>query len=353
MPTNYLYAKPGSPSPSGILREHEEWGLKTIDLVHPPRRFWGDQDGLDVLVEEGVDLRRVQALPSPAQLLQSLPENDNWQSHSRRSLTRLHAHYLICEDPQRRMDAREVETLSHQVSLVRHILQTESLKRVLIADEVGLGKTVEVGLLLKELLAQRPGLRVLYLAPARLVSNVRREFDRMRLPFRQWTSQGSDAQLTDPKIIASINRAVHENHFGKLLTAPPWDVLVVDECHHLSAWSDNGGDMSEAYRLVRELIARQPKDARLILMSGTPHQGHGVRFENLLRFLRTPKESDLEIAGRVIYRTKDDIHDWDGNPVFPPRQVNEPLVIDLGAGHKDWIQQIHDFYRPPEQRSNG
>lgn len=347
MTTNYLYTKPGSPYPSGILREHEEWGLKTIDLVHPPRRFWSDQESLNVLVEEGIDLRRVQPLPSPAQLLQALPDNDNWQAHSRRSLARLHAHYLICEDPQRRMDVREVETLSHQVSLVRHILQGENLKRVLIADEVGLGKTVEVGLLLKELLAQRPGLRVLYLAPARLVSNVRREFDRMQLPFRQWTSQEGDARLTDPRLIASIHRAVHGANFKKLLDTPPWDVLIVDECHHLSAWSADGSDPSEAYRLVRELIARQPQDARVILMSGTPHQGHETRFENLLRFLREPQEGDGQIAGRVIYRTKDDIQDWDGNPVFPPRQVNEPLVIDLGPEHRAWIQHIHDFYRPP------
>lgn len=347
MPTNYLYVKPGSPYSSGILREHEEWGLKTIDLVHPPRRFWSDQESQDVLVEEGIDLRRVQALPTPAQLLQALPANDNWQSHSRRSLARLRAHYLICEDPQRRMDVREVETLSHQVSLVRHILQSESLKRVLIADEVGLGKTVEVGLVLKELLAQRPGLRVLYLAPARLVSNVRREFDRMRLPFRQWTTQDGDARLSDPKLIASLHRAVHGNNFNKLLETPPWDVLIVDECHHLSAWSADGSDPSEAYRLVRELVARQPQDARIILMSGTPHQGHSTRFENLLRFLREPQEADGQIAGRVIYRTKDDIQDWEGNPVFPPRQVNEPLVIDLGPEHREWIQHIHDFYRPP------
>lgn len=347
MSTNYLYTKPGSPSPLAFLRELDEWGLKSVDLVHPPRRFWSDQESQDILVEEGVDLRRVQPLATPAQLLRALPENDNWQSHSRRSLARLHAHYLICEDPQRRMEVREVDTLSHQVSLVRHILQNSNLKRVLIADEVGLGKTVEVGLLLKELLAQRPGLRVLYLAPARLVSNVRREFDRMSLSFRQWTTQDGDARLTDPKLIASLHRAVHGNNFNKLLETPPWDVLIVDECHHLSAWSADGGDPSEAYRLVRELIARQPQEARVILMSGTPHQGHATRFENLLRFLRGPQEKDVQIAGRVIYRTKDDIHDWENNPVFPPRQVNEPLVIDLGQKHKEWIQHIHDFYRPP------
>jgi superfamily II DNA or RNA helicase len=347
MPTNYLYTKPGNAYPSGILREREEWGLKTVDLVHPPRRFWSDQNSLDALVEEGVDARRAQPLPSPARLLHAPPDNDNWQSHSRRSLARLRAHYLICEDPQRRMDSREVDTLSHQVSLVRHILQSERLKRVLIADEVGLGKTVEVGLLLKDLLAQRPGLRVLYLAPARLVSNVRREFDRLQLPFRQWTAQNGDARLTDPRVIASLHRAVHGPNFNKLLETQPWDILIVDECHHLSAWSADGGDPSEAYRLVRELVARQPQEARVILMSGTPHQGHSTRFDNLLRLLRERHESDGQLAGRVIYRTKDDIQDWEGNPVFPPRQVNEPLVIDLGPEHREWIQHIHDFYRPP------
>ena len=69
-----------------------------------------------------------------------------------------------------------MNTLAHQVSLVRHVLDTPALKRVLIADEVGLGKTVEVGLLIQELLAANPRLRVLYLAPARLVRNVRKEF---------------------------------------------------------------------------------------------------------------------------------------------------------------------------------
>ena len=334
--------------PLVILRQHDEWGLKTVDLVHPPRRFWSDQAHANSVVEEGVDLRRVQRLASPAELLASLPLGENWLSHTRRSVARLHAFHLICGDPQRRMDVREVETLSHQVSLVRHVLEHENLKRVLIADEVGLGKTVEVGLILQELLTQRPGLRVLYLAPARLVSNVRREFDRLNLSFRQWTAIEADARLSDTRIIASIHKAVNGANFDKLVSTPAWDVLIIDECHHLSAWSPDGQDPSEAYRLVREIVARQSEDARVIMMSGTPHQGHGVRFENLLRFLRGANERPSQLAGRVIYRTKDDIHDWDGNPVFPNRQVNEPLMVDLGPLHRQWLKNIHDFYQPPK-----
>ncbi len=341
-----LFSTPGNANLYSLLREYPEWGLNSVDIVAPPRRFWGDQEQQNVLVEEGLDLRRLQSIPVPAQLLTALPEGESWQSMSRRSVARLHAYFLALEDPQRRLDTREVETLAHQVSLVRHILETEKLKRVLIADEVGLGKTIEAGLLLKELLTQRPTLRVLYLAPARLVSNVRREFDRLKLPFRQWTPFDGDAQLSDPKIVASIHRAVFGNNFDKVTGTQSWDVLIVDECHHISAWSPDGADSGQAYKLVEQLIQKQQADGRVILMSGTPHQGHATRFENLLRLLKAPDERIEDLAGRVIYRTKDDIRDWEGNPVFPNRQVNEPLIVDLGQAHRQWLKNIFDFYRP-------
>jgi superfamily II DNA or RNA helicase len=233
------------------------------------------------------------------------------------------------------------------VSLVRHILDVPSLSRVLIADEVGLGKTVEVGLLLQELFRERPGLRVLYLAPARLVSNVGREFDRLGLGFRLWKSVGADAKLdTDSRIIASIHRAVHGEHFERIVGTAPWDVLIVDECHHLSDWAPGGGDPVQKFRLVRQLVARQPRDARLILLSGTPHQGHRDRFKNLLDLLRAGDEPDGALEGRVIYRTKEDIQDWDGAPLFPSRQVNEPLIVDLGPEYTDWLHSIHEYFTP-------
>lgn len=347
MPVGYVLIKDDAKYNYALLRQYSDWGLEAVDLAAPPRRFWADSETADAPVEVGVEAGSVKTVPTPAELLSALPSGDNWQSHGRRSLARLQAYFLIAEDPQRRMDAREVDTLSHQVSLVRHILQNENLRRVLIADEVGLGKTIEAGLILREILQQRPEARVLYLAPARLVSNVRTEFERLKLSFRQWSSQDGDARLSDPKIIASIHRAVHGENFGRMIATTPWDVIIVDECHHLSAWEEDGGKPSEAYRLVTELIDRQGPEARVILMSGTPHQGHETRFENLLNLLRAPGEQKADLAGRVIYRTKDDIKDWDGNPVFPNRIVNEPLRIDLGDAHREWMRNIHDFYRPP------
>src|SRR5262245_36575223 len=138
MTSNLIFARDDAPFPSALLYEHpDDWGLRTLDIVNPPRRFWADQSFLIPAVEPKIDANRLQRLATPAELLVSLPPDDNWAAHSRRSIARLQAHFLILEDPQRRMDAREVETLAHQVSLVRHVLEEEHLRKVLIADEVG------------------------------------------------------------------------------------------------------------------------------------------------------------------------------------------------------------------------
>ena len=349
MPQTYLFLKPDATYPSTLLREENEFGFRMLTLVDPPRRLSGESDALDTKFVEVLDHRKVRPLPSPAQLLQSPPADTGWLSLSRRSVARLFAYYLVAEDPQRRLDVRSVETLSHQVSLVSHVLQNDHLAYLLLADEVGLGKTIEAGLLLQELFSQNPALRVLYLAPARLVNNVFREFERLGLNFRQWTAQNADARLmSDTRIIASIHRAVHGHNHEKMLMTPAWDVIIVDECHHLSAWSPEAGDPVQSYMLVRKLIRRTPEPARVILMSGTPHQGHGVRFDNLLRLLKRDNEPPEQLAGRVIYRTKDDVTGWDGQPLFPMRQVNPPIEIDLGPAHRKWLKSIHDFFRSPD-----
>src|SRR5262249_39055228 len=97
-----------------------------------------------------------------------------------------------------------------------------------------------------------------------------------------------------------------------------------------------------------KLLGQLASDGRLILMSGTPHQGHRDRFKNLLKLLLKKGEAHGAEAGRIIYRTKDDVRDWDGNPLFPRRQLNPVTVIDLGARHAAWLKHIHEFYVPPD-----
>ena len=335
-------------TPHAVFRVIDDWGIQVYDLASPPRRLRGSQPAISSPIRTHIDPYQTKQHPLPGQLLnQPLDEGDTWSAMTKRSLARFASFFLVAEDPQRRLEAREVITLAHQVSLVRHILDTPGRRRVLIGDEVGLGKTVVAGLIIQELLEENPGLRVLYLAPARLVSNVGREFKRLELYFREWKSLDGDARLdTDTRIIASIHRAVHPNHYDKLLKQRPWDVIVVDECHHLSDWSEGGGDPVMKYRLVRDLVNAQPPEGRLLLLSGTPHQAHAARFDNLLRLLIAPGETKQAAAGRVIYRTKEDVRDWDGNPLFPKRQVNPPIIVDLDPGHRVWLESIHEFFQP-------
>ena len=344
-----LFLQPGQKHPYAVLRQQDEFGFVEYDLIAPPRRFFAGLDPLPPAVDIGVDCRRLKALPNPSELLRSHPgEADNWPAHSRRTVARLFAWFLICEDPQRRLEAREVETLAHQASLVRHVLDEPNLSRVLIADEVGLGKTIEAGLIVAELLEKQPSLRVLYLAPARLVANVHKEFTKLGLRFRRWTAgDDSDANLQDDKIVGSIHKAAYETNAERVIGAPTWDVLIVDECHHLSSYGPDASKPVRQYSLVNKLIEKRP-DGRVLLMSGTPHQGNPERFKNLLRLLKNTEESESALAGRVIYRTKEDVRGWNDEPLFPLREVNPPKIIPLTREYENWLEQIYSFYVPED-----
>lgn len=348
-PKGLLFRKGTEPLTYAVLRRHSDefgFGFEEVDLLRPPGRFWSDGEAAPSGAEMHVDVRRVTSVPSPATLLASEP-SDSWTATTKRSFARLLSWFLVIEDPQRRLEAQEIVTLAHQASVVQHIAEEPSLRRVLLADEVGLGKTIEAGLLIRRVLAQNPGARILYLAPARLVRNVRTELDKLGLSFRSWVAtQDHDASLKDDRIIASIHRAAHQNHLDEVVKAGRWDMIIADECHHLSDWAAEGGSPVAQYRLVDRLAERLSEDGRLLLMSGTPHQGHEDRFRNLLRLLQRKGEPESVLAGRVIYRTKDDVRDWDGQPLFPGRQVNPPLVLDLGREHRTWLEGIHELFEP-------
>ncbi len=347
MASTLVFKVPNQEGPYALLNERDSFGIPEVDLASAPERFWSGVPA-PAPVEWQLDRLRVDAIPTPCEAL-SRPLDAGAMAMSRQSLARAWAWLLVCGDPQRRLEATAVQPLSHQASLVAHVLERPELSRVLIADEVGLGKTIEAALIVRQLLERAGGLRVLYLAPARLVHNVQREFTRLGLRFRRWSAglQGDARIEEDDRVIASIHRASHGDNLERVLGARPWDVIVVDECHHITDWAEGGGKPVRKYTLVARLIENQGPDGRVILLSGTPHQGHRSRFENLLRLLRRPHEPEALTRGRVIYRTKEDVRDWEGRPLFPGRQVREPIVVDLGAEHRAWLEHIHDLYVPP------
>ncbi|SDE18146.1 helicase-related protein [Belnapia rosea] len=336
--------------PRAVVAELPYLGLTVRSLVGLPRRAYADGEAhlAPPLLDPFVDARATEVLPTPAAMAAARSrEGGNWLAQTRRAQQALLAWFLLAEDRQRRLVVRDVAPLMHQLSLVEHVLAGPDLQRVLIGDEVGLGKTVEAGLIAQRLLATRPDVRMLYLAPARLVRNVVGELRRLGLDARRWVAgPESDARIeSDRIVVASLQKAVRDTNAAKLAAAGPWDVLIADECHHLSDWEPGGGSPNAGYRLVRDLLQLQrPETGRLLLLSGTPHQGHQARFENILALLQRGGEDIDRVAGRLIYRTKESVRDWYGRPLFPSRDVRQPTVVQLGGPWAAWYDQIGALY---------
>jgi superfamily II DNA or RNA helicase len=173
---------------------------------------------------------------------------------------------------------RGIESFWYQIETVRKVLK-QFRGRVLLADEVGLGKTIEAGMVLKEYLLRGMVESVLVLAPASLVGQWREELE---TKFDVSCATTHDALLrSDPdqfwnqkRLIASLALARRSEHAERLLSRS-FDLLIVDEAHHLR------DRMSQSYKLVDALNKRF-----LLLLSATPVQNDLTELYNVLTLLK-------------------------------------------------------------------
>lgn len=171
-----------------------------------------------------------------------------------------------------------VETYWYQVETVRKVLK-QFRGRVLLADEVGLGKTIEAGMVLKEYLLRGMADRVLILTPASMVGQWLEE---LATKFEIRFASTYDSMLrnqpatfwSQPRIVASIATARRPEHLA-LLAGQHYDLVIVDEAHHLK------NRRSQNWKLVNQLNKRF-----LLLLSATPVQNSLVELYNLLTLLK-------------------------------------------------------------------
>lgn len=199
------------------------------------------------------------------------------------------------------IDAR-MDLWPHQIEPALAVLAGQ--RRVLIADEVGLGKTVQAGLILAELQRRRPPLRALIVTPATLCDQwaheLRSRFSLdvqsaerdLPLTMERATPVGSSPWHRPGVWIASIDY-LKQRHVMNGLPVAAWDVVVIDEAHVAAGRSDRHDACDELGRRARHLV----------LLSATPHSGDDARFVRLLRLGALPSGSDtLE----VFRRTRED-----------------------------------------------
>ena len=180
------------------------------------------------------------------------------------------------------------DVLPYQVAAVRQALDPENLRpRILLADAVGLGKTVEIGMILSELVRRGQGERILIVTPRHVLEQMQFEmWTRFALPFVRLDSLGIQRirrQLPanrNPfayfrRVIVSID-TLKSDRYHAHLERQHWDAIVIDESHNVT------NDATQNNRLARLLSARA--DA-LILASATPHNGQARSFAELIRML--------------------------------------------------------------------
>jgi ATP-dependent helicase HepA len=155
-----------------------------------------------------------------------------------------------------------VEFVPHQVATVRRVV-TDRLLRYLLADEVGLGKTVEAGLIMRQLLLDDETLSITVVVPQTLVHQWKEELE-------------SKCLLTE----SEVTILSHDELLNLNLSLPP-GLLVIDEAHRLIVPSGTE-TQSEAYLHLRALALKAP---RLLLLSATPALGDEPRLFALLNLL--------------------------------------------------------------------
>jgi len=244
------------------------------------------------------------------------------------------------------------QLLPHQI-LLTHSLVNATRRKFLIADEVGLGKTIEAGMTVRELIARHQANRVLIICPAGLTKNWQGELnDCFRLDFeilgRDFIDDRPAAWERHGRVIASIDRLKKSPRMDRLLAGPNWDVVIFDEAHHLTR-KNKGKSITQNYRLA-ESLRGHTRD--LLFLSATPHQGDQYQFWSMIRLLdeelfETP-EVMLDHRGllsRVMFRrAKREVTDAQGKPIFMRRQVHSQK-FPLGTREREFYEKLTEYLR--------
>ena len=221
-------------------------------------------------------------------------------------------------------------------------------QRILIADAVGLGKTLEAGILVSELIARGRGRRILVLAVKSMLTQFQKEFwNRFTIPLTRLDSIGIQRVRSriptnyNPfyyydKAIISIDTLKQDAEYRTYLDDARWDIIVIDEAHNVA----DRGTSSLRSHLAKRLARRSDT---LIMLSATPHDGRARSFASLVNMLDATaiaNPDDYTRAdfrpGLVVRRFKKDVQDqvrtaFQDREVFPqwfPASVEEEEAYD-------------------------
>lgn len=251
--------------------------------------------------------------------------------------TRLYLETLLRTMPPRtdkivRGHRGAMDPVPYQLDPARQAL-SEPRCRILIADAVGLGKTIEAGVLISDLIARGRGKRILVIALKSMLTQFQKElWTRFTIPLVRLDSAGITRIRNHipanynpfyyyDKTIISIDTLKQESEYRVWLEHSYWDIIVIDEAQNVARRSTK----SQRHKLADRLAARCDS---LIMLSATPHDGRRESFASLMNMLNPaaiPDDAEYsrqDIKGLFIRRFKKDIQDQVSG-AFPERKIRQ------------------------------
>jgi SNF2 family DNA or RNA helicase len=250
-----------------------------------------------MVMEAGV---RRAVITDPMQLLEA-----GELSSARSSNLRLVASQLLFAhqtDDLSSLTNSRVEMKPHQV-WVTHRVSSDYPHRYLLADEVGLGKTIEAGLIIKELKAREVVERILILAPSGIVSQWQFElrnkfnevfahYNRQSIDFLTSKNPGDNVWTLNDQVITSTAFASWDENRRRQIALAHWDLVIIDEAHHARRGKPGTGS-TNLYKLAQALASFDLNRA-LLLLTATPLQLHRAELYSLVELLDPALFPDFE-----------------------------------------------------------
>ena len=238
----------------------------------------------------------------------------------------------------------------------------EPVVRLLIADDVGVGKTIESGLILRELLDRGEIERASVLCPPPLVDQWVSELERhFHITSKAVTSASADRLQRDipdqsltifqyyPFTVVSLDYIKSDAHAAVFRQTAP-EFVIVDEAHTCTQMGS--GRSQRRWKLVKS-IAEDPS-RHIVLATATPHSGNQLGFANLLSLLKPEfaafadgephPELRQELAGHFVQRRRADLAEWRASGNFPSRKVSE-VTYKLNGDWRQFFDHVLEYCR--------
>jgi len=251
-------------------------------------------DGTERTVPE--DSLRPAQIVNPATLLRRGEFGDTFRHNLRVAGTRLSLAHQY--DELSSLSNSRVEIKPHQVGVLARVAATYP-HRFLLADEVGLGKTIEAGLIIKELKARGVANRVLVLAPSGIVSQWQFElktkfnevfahYNRATIDYLAANHPGENVWTLHENVIASTSFAAYDDDRQREIALAGWDLVVIDEAHHARrTWQGESRYTETLLYTLASALADPERSASsgYLLLTATPMQLHRFELYSLVELL--------------------------------------------------------------------